>query len=157
MPAWLLGNLHFVIAAIVTAAVLGYLRSRGVRRRVRALREGRPTSFEAFLRGSAPPYPPRWRYGWVEITLGGPTWKPRFSFVRRPIALPANATVESIRKPRGFMENLRTNPECRIVVARAETVTLELAIVMADIPTALESLSSGAGAQWKTPLEYQPG
>ena len=128
--------------------MLAYLRRRGVARREAALREGRPTSFEAFLRGSATPYPRRWRYGWVNVTLGGPTWKPRFSFARQSIQLPVNAAVETIRRPSGFAESFWTNPGCRILVVRADGVTFELAIVAADVPTALESMTSGTGANW---------
>jgi hypothetical protein len=56
--------------------------------------------------------------------------------------------VDSIRRPAGFMENLLTNPDCRIVVACAGDVTVELAIIAADVPTALASLGSGPGANW---------
>jgi hypothetical protein len=148
MPRWLSDILTYGVGALITIAVLGYLRRRGVARREVALREGRPTSFEAFLRGSAAPYPRRWRFGWVSVNLGGPTWKPRFSFARRSIQLPTHATIDSIRRPTGFMESLWTNPGCLIAVVRAGEVKLELAIVAADVPTSLESLASGAGAHW---------
>ena len=140
--------LAYGAVALVTAAVLTYLRSRDIARRQAALREGRPTSFEAFFRGTGHTYPRRWRYGWVSINLAGPTWKPRFSLFRSPIELPPDAIVDRIRPPAGLIENFRTNPGCRIVVAHVGDVTLELAILQADMPTALESLMSGAGANW---------
>jgi hypothetical protein len=148
MPLWLSDVLTYGVGALITTAVLAYLRRRGVARRRRALREGSPTSFEAFFRGGAAPYPRRWRYGWVYVNLAGPTWKPRFSLARRLVQLPGHATVVRIRRPAGLIENFSTNPGCRIVVARADEVTLELAIIAADIPTALETLTSGVGAYW---------
>jgi hypothetical protein len=148
MPGWLLANLHYVVAAIITAAALAYLRRRGVAQRRADLDEGRPATFDAFLRGTAPPYPSRWRYGRVRVKLDGPSWTPRFRFPRRAVPLPPDATLEMIRRPASFKESLLTNPDCRIVVARAGQATVELAIVTADVPTALESLTSSAGCHW---------
>lgn len=75
-------------------------------------------------------------------------WKPGFSLSRKSVQLPSQARVESIRRPAGLVEMFMTNPDCSIVTVRAEDVTVELAIVIADVPTALQSLSSGVGAQW---------
>jgi len=157
MPQWLSDAIQLGIAALITATLLGYLRRRGVARRQSALREGRPTSFEAFLRGNAPPYPRRWRYGWVEVGLGLPTWKPRFSIVRRPIPLPASATVESIRPVSGLVEGILTNPDCAVIVVRAGDVSLELGVVKIDVPTALESLASGTVGAWRIPTRLAAG
>lgn len=153
MPDWLREIVTGGIGVLVTAVILGYWRSRGVARRKAALREGRSTSFEAFIRGSTAPYPRRWRYGWVFVNLEGATWKPRFSLRRRPIPLPAGATVEMLRRPAGFLENLATNPNCHIVVARAGDARLELAIVTSDVPTALQSLT-GPGANWTSAYQF---
>lgn len=139
------------IGAVVTAIILGYLRRRGVARRETALREGRPTSFEAFLRGNAPPYPRRWRYGWVEVNLSLPSWRPRFSIIQRSISLPASATVESIRQVSGVAEGILTNPDCVVMVVRAGDVRLELAVVRIDLPTALQALASGTVGGWRVP------
>ena len=151
MPSWLSEAIQWVIAALITAAILGYLRRRGVARRQNALREGRPTSFDAFLRGNAPPYPRRWRYGRVEVGLGSPSWKPRFSILRRPIPLPASATVESMRRVSGLVEGILTNPDCAVIVVRAGDVSLELAVLNIDVPTAMESLASGTVGAWRVP------
>src|SRR5262252_9718173 len=104
MPHWLIDVLTYGGGALITIVVLTYLRQRGVRRRVNALREGRPTSFEAFLRGTAAPYPRRWRYGWVDVGYGAPDWRPRFSLRRDRIALPASASVAGIRRPKNLRE-----------------------------------------------------
>jgi hypothetical protein len=151
MPQWVSSAIPPAIGVLVTAVVLGYLRRRGVARRQAALREGRPTSFEAWLRGQAPPYPRRWRYGWVEVGLGVPSWKPRFSLMRRPIQLPASATVESIRPVSGLVEGIMTNPGCVVIAVRAGDVSLELAIIKIDVPTAMESLASGTVGAWRVP------
>ncbi len=157
MPQWLSDAIPLVTGAIITSIVLGYLRRRGVARRQTALREGRPASFEAFLRGNVPPYPRRWRYGWVEVDLTLPSWRPRFSIIRRSIPLPASATVESIRRVSGLVEEILTNPDCVVMVVRAGDVRLELAVVRVDVPTALEALASGTVGAWRVPSMLRNG
>jgi hypothetical protein len=157
MPQWLSDAIHLGIPALITATLLGYLRGRGAARRQRPLRECRPTSFKAFLRGNAPPYPRRWRYSWLEVGLGFPTFKPRFSIVRRPITLPASATVESIRPVSGLVESILTNPDCVVIVVRAGDVSLELAVVKINVSTALESLASGTVGTWRVSTRLGTG
>lgn len=152
MPHWLIDGAELGVGTVVTAIILGYIHRRGVTRRKSALREGRPTSFEAFLRGSVAPYPRKWRYGWIDVNLGAASWKPRFSFRRKRIPLPASATVASIRRVAGLVEAIRTNPDCVVIVVRAGDVSLDLAVRNFDLPTALESLSSQSGVAWRVPM-----
>src|SRR5438270_9732484 len=93
-----------VLAAIVTAGLLGYLHRRGTRRRASALREGRPTSFTAFLRAPAAPYPRRWREGVVTLGVGPPVWKASWGLRRSAIPLPVSASVDSLRRVAGIAE-----------------------------------------------------
>jgi hypothetical protein len=149
MPSWLSELISIGVAAALTAVIVGFLRRRALARREAALREGKPTSFEAFLRSNVAPYPRRWRYGWVNVGLGPPLWKPRFSLRRQPVALPASARIEKVRRAAGFKEMLATNPDCSILHARAEHVELELAIMTMDVPSALRALESGSGGGWR--------
>ena len=152
MPHWLSDAITLGVGTVVTAIVLGFIHRRGVARRAAALREGRSTSFEAFLRGSIAPYPRQWRYGWVDVSIGAATWKPRFSIRRRRIPLPASATVVSVRPVAGLVEAIRTNPDCVVVVVRAGDASLELAVRNFDLATALESLASASGIGWRAPV-----
>jgi len=152
MPDWLREILTVAVAAVITAALLGFLRSRGARARRAALGAGKPLKFDAFLRADAAPYPRRWRLGWLMIGVGPPMWKPRFSLLRRPLALPVSATVEQIRRVAGLRETVFVNPECRIIVARAGNVNLELALMEIDVITALQALDSGSGGGWRVPV-----
>lgn len=149
MPRWLIELIPIAIAAALTAVILGFFRRRNLARRESALREGRPTSFEAFLRGKIAPYPRQWRYGWVNVGLGTPSWKPRFSLRRRPVALPTSARIEGIRPVAGFWEMLATNPGYVIVHVRADHVELELAIMAMDLSSAVRALESGSGGGWR--------
>ena len=157
MPQWLSDTIPLGVGTVITAIVLGYMHQRGVARRRAALREGRSTSFEAFLRGSVAPYPRQWRYGWVDVSLGTASWKPRFSVRRRRIPLPASATVVSIRRVAGLVEAIRTNPDCVVIVVRGGDVSLEIAVRDFDLPTALESLGSVSGVAWRVPVELREG
>ena len=114
--------------------------------------KGRPTSFEAFLRGGAAPFPRQWRYGWVDVSLGAASWKPRFSVRRKRIPLPTSATVVSVRRVKGLVEAIRTNPNCAVVVVRAGDASLEIAVLDFDLQTALESLGSASGVGWRVPV-----
>ena len=149
MPQWLSELIPLAIGTVITAVVVGFLRRRGLARREAALRQGRPTSFEAFIRGNVAPYPRRWRYGWVDVGLGPPSWKPRFSLPRERVALPASARIEGIRRVTGIIEMFRTNPGCLILHVRAEHVELDLAIMAMDAPSAVRALESGSGGGWR--------
>jgi len=149
MPRWPIDIISATVAAVITAVILGFLRRRSLARREAALQEGKQTSFEAFFRGKAAPYPRRWRYGWVNVGLGAPSWKPRFSVRRQPVALPVSARIESIRRVAGFKEMLATNPDCSIFHVRAEDLDFELAVMAMDVPSALRALQSGSGGGWR--------
>src|SRR5205823_15111305 len=118
MPDWLREILTVAVAAVITAALLGFLRSRGARARRADLRAGKPLKFDAFLRADAAPYPRRWRLGWLMIGIGPPMWKPRFSLLRRPLALPVSARVEQARRRGGLSETVFDTPARRIIVPR---------------------------------------
>src|SRR2546425_11165220 len=67
VPGWLVDNLHFVVAAVVAAALLAVYhrwRASSLRRRVRL---GGEVTFNAWLRGSTPPYPRRSREGQAQL------------------------------------------------------------------------------------------
>jgi len=149
MPRWLIDLISAVVAAVLTAVIIGFLRRRSLARREAALQEGKQTSFEAFIRGKVAPYPRRWRYGWVNVGLGTPSWKPRFSLRRRPVVLPVSARIESIRHVAGFMEMFATNPDCSVFHVRAEDVDFELAVMAMDVASALRALQSGSGGGWR--------
>ncbi len=85
--------------------------------------------------------------GWLTVNAGPPTWRPRFSVMRRRVVLPMSAAVEKIRAP-DLREGLIVNYECRIIVARAGNVKLELAVFPSDLATAQQAIESGsAGAR----------
>ncbi len=149
MPRWLIDLVSIAIAAALTAVIVGFLRRWGLAHREAALREGKPTSFEAFLRANVAPYPRRWRYGWVNVGLGPPSWKPRFSLRRQPVALSASATIETIRRVAGMKEMLLTNPDCLVLRVRADHLQLELAVMAMDVPSALGALKSRSGGGWR--------
>lgn len=149
MPRWLIDLISIAVGAALAAVILGFLRRWGLARREAALREGRPTSFQAFLRANVAPYPRRWRYGWVNVGFGPPSWKPRFSLRRRPVVLPASASIETIRRVAGLKEMLLTNPDCLVLHVRADHLRLELAIIAMDVPSALRALESGSGGGWR--------
>jgi hypothetical protein len=124
-------------------------------RRARArlgLGVGKPMTFDASLRANAAPYPRRWRMGWMTVNAGPPTWRPRFSVMRRPVGLPMSAVVEKIRAP-SLREGLIVNTECRIIVARAGDVNLELAVFPPDLPAAQQALESGSARGSLRPSE----
>jgi len=112
---------------------------------------GKPFTFDASLRANTAPYPRRWRAGWVTVNAGPPTWKPRFSLIRRRLVLPTPATVDQIRDVDGLREGMSVSPECRVIVARAGDVNLELAVFPIDVPIAQQALESGsAGGTLRT-------
>ena len=147
MPGWLHDFLRAaaepVIVAALTAAVIGFVRRRRAQRRLVDLQIGKSVTFDASLRANTAPYPRRWRMGWLTVNAGPPTWRPRFSVMRRPVVLPMSAIVEQIRTP-SLREGLIVNTECRIIVARAGDVRLELAVFPVDLPTAQQALQSGS-------------
>jgi hypothetical protein len=63
--------------------------------------------------------------------------------MRRPIVLPMSANVERIRQP-SLKEGLIVNTECRVIVAHADGVKLELAVFPVDLPTARQAIESGS-------------
>ena len=60
--------------------------------------------------------------------------------------------MEQIRRVAGLRETVFVNPECRIIVARAGNVSLELALMEIDVITALQALDSGSGGGWRVPV-----
>jgi hypothetical protein len=146
--------LGYGVAAVISAALIAFLRRRHAAAAKAALRAGRPLSFECFLRADAAPYPRRWRYGWVSIGVGLPTWKPRFSLIRPSVTLPASATVEEVRRVNGIWESIVTNPDCWVIVAHADQVTVRLAVLKIDLVTALQALASGSGGGWRVPVPH---
>jgi len=148
MPGWLADFLNTAavgaISAVVLAAVSGSLYMRRARKRLIDLQVGKPATFYASLRANTAPFPRRWRAGWLTVNAGPPSWRPRFSLIRRPIVLPMSATVEEIRAPAGLREGLIVNTESRIMVARAGDVTLELAVFPIDLRTAMQALETGS-------------
>ena len=149
MPGWLRDVASLALGSVVTAIILALLHRRGIVRREAQLRQGRPVSFEAFLRGTAAPYPRRWRYGWVDVGYGAPDWRPRFSLRRDRIALPASASVAGIRRPKNLREMIATNPDFLIVKVKSESGDLELAIRDRDLPTSLRGLETQTGGAWR--------
>jgi len=145
-----------VIAAVVTAALLGYLHRRGTRRRAAALREGRPTSFKAFLRAPAAPYPRRWREGVVTLGVGPPTWKATLGLRRSTLRLPVSASVDSMRGAASFGEKLATTPDSIIVVAHSGEGDVELAVRAFDFRTAIQALEVGTGGAWRINIPLRP-
>jgi len=105
---------------------------------------GKPFTFDASLRANTAPYPRRWRAGWVTVNAGPPTWKPRFSLIRRRLVLPTSATVEQIRDVDGVREGMSVSPGCRVIVARAGDLKLEVAVFPIDVSTARQALESGS-------------
>ena len=144
----------YAVAAVVSAALIAFLRRRRAASARAALQAGRPLSFECFLRADAAPYPRRWRTGWVSVGIGLPTWKPRFSVIRRSVTLPASATVEEVRRVNGIWESIVTNPDCWVIVARADPVTIRLAVLQIDLEIALQALASGSGGGWRVPASH---
>jgi hypothetical protein len=144
MPGWLRQDLLVgAITAVLSAIVAGIINRRRARARLVALQVGKTVSLDASLRGDAAPHPRRWRVGRLTVNAGPPTWRPRFSVMRRPIVLPMSANVERIRQP-SLREGLIVNTECHIIVAHAEGVTLELAVFPVDLPTARQAIQSGS-------------
>ena len=156
MSQWVLQILEAVIAAIITAALLGYIHRRGVRRRSAALREGKPTSFRAFLRGSAPPYPKGWREGVVTLGVGSPEWQPSWGLRRRAVLLPLSASVVSMRRATGARERFATSPDSIIVAISSGEGDLELGIRDFDFRTAMKALDVGSGGGWRTNVQTSP-
>jgi hypothetical protein len=151
MPGWLLQNLHVVVAAIVTAAVLAvYYRWRAAALR-RVVRGGAPVTFSAWLRGPVAPYPRRWREGHVQLGLGAPVWKPQFGIVRRPVQLPMSAVVEQIRRVSGVREIFSVSANCMVMLVHAEEVTIELAVRAPELLSVLQALESRSGGGWRVP------
>jgi len=151
MPSWLVGNLHFVVAAVVTAVLLAVYhrwRASSLRRRVRS---GADVTFNAWLRGSTAPYPRRWREGQVHLGFGAPSWKPRLGIPRRTVALPISAVIEQIRPVSGAREIFSVDANCTVIVARAEDATLELAVHTNELASVLQALESRSGGGWRVP------
>jgi len=148
MPGWLSDHLNDLavgaISSAVVAAFTGFLYVRRARQRVIDLQLWKPVTFDASLRGNTAPYPRRWRLGWLTVNAGPPTWKPRFSLIRKRVVLPMSATVEEVRAPAGLWEALIVNTECRVIVARSGDVKVELAVFPIDVPTACQALESGS-------------
>lgn len=133
-----------VIILVASAAILTFGDWRRNRARLVDLPVGKPFTFDASLRGNTAPYPRRWRAGWVTVNAGPPTWKPRFSVMRRRVVLPMSATVEEIRDVAGLRDGISVDRGCRIIVARAGDVSLELAVFPLDLPAARQALESGS-------------
>ena len=143
MPVWLNDLLGPAAGAAITAVIVGLLGWRRARARAAALQLSKPVTFDAFLRANTAPYPRRWRLGWVTVNAGPPAWRPRFSLRRRPVVLPMSAVVDQIRGLAGIRERIIVNPGCRIIVASAGDVNLELAVFPIDLSTARQALESG--------------
>jgi hypothetical protein len=147
MPSWLSDFLSTVavvaICVVVVAGISRFLDWSGYRKRPVDRQVGKPATFDASLRANRAPYPRRWRAGWLTVNSGPPTWKPRFSLLRRPVVLPASAAVEQIRDVAGLREAFSVNPVCRVILARAGDVNLELAVFPTDVPIARQALESG--------------
>jgi hypothetical protein len=147
MPDWLIEHLSTaaegLILAILTGVFVELLQMRGARKRLVALQVGKAVTFDASLRASAAPYPRRWRAGWLTVNAGPPTWKPRFSVMRRPVVLPMSATVQEIRDV-GLKEGFSVSHACRVIVARAGDLNLELAVFPVDLTTAQQAIESGS-------------
>jgi len=156
MPGWILQNLHFVVAAIVTALVLGvYYRWRAASLR-RAVVSGAPVTFNAFLRGPAAPYPRRWREGKVQLGFGAPVWKPHLAIPRRPVALPLSAVVKEMRPVSGVREILSIRADYMVLVVQGDGMTIELAVRTAELPSVLQALESRSGGGWRVPATGAP-
>lgn len=151
MPGWLTDFLNTLAQHLETGAIglvvviaFGFF-IEWMRARARlGLQVGKPMTFDASLRANAAPYPRRWRAGWVTVNAGPPTWKPRFSLLRRPVVLPMSAAVERIRNVAGLREGLIVNHGCQIIVARAGDLNLELAVFPPDLPAARQALETGS-------------
>lgn len=136
------------IAAALVVSAIGVWRSA---RQLAAAAAGRAVTFDVFLRAGAPPYPRRWRLGWLAVGEGVPSWKPRFSLWQHPIPLPASATVDRIRPLSGLVEAILTNPGCRVVVVDAGDAHLELGVLWAELVPTLRALESATGGGWRVP------
>ncbi|HET7466376.1 MAG TPA: hypothetical protein VFL29_06900 [Candidatus Dormibacteraeota bacterium] len=157
MPLWLTDLLQTVAVGIAgMVAVTVWMAWRASQHR-RAVEAGRPVTFHASLRADAPSYPKRWRAGWLSVGVGPPTWKPRFSILRRPVVLPPSATVLELRRPAGWIEPILVNPSCMVMVVRAEYVRLELAVLEIELAYALRALESGTGGGWRVPRPAPSG
>jgi len=151
MPGWLLQNLHFVVAAIVTAVLLGvYYRWRAAALR-RAVLSGAPVTFNAFLRGPAAPYPRRWREGKVQLGFGAPVWKPHLAILRRPVELPLSAVVKEMRPVSCMREILSISADYIVLLVQADETTIELAVRSAELMSVLQALESRSGGGWRVP------
>jgi len=151
MPGWLVGNLHFVVAAVVAAALLAVYhrwRASSLRRHVRL---GGEVTFNAWLRGSAAPYPRRWREGQVHLGFGAPSWKPRLGIVRRPVALPMSAVVQQIRRVSGVREIFSVDANCMVIVAHGDDATMELGVHTNELASVVQALESRSGGGWQVP------
>jgi hypothetical protein len=152
MPGWLVGNLHFVVAAVVTSAILWVYhrwRASSLRRRVQS---GAEVTFNAWLRGSTTPYPRRFREGQVHLGFGAPSWKPRMGISRRTVELPMSAVVEQIRPVSGVRETFRVAANCMVIVARSDVATVELGVHSNELASVLQALESRSGGGWRVPV-----
>ncbi len=141
-----------VIILMATTLALTFRDWRKARARRFDLPLGKRFTFDASLRANTAPYPRRWRAGWLTVNAGPPTWKPRFSLIRRPVALPMSAIVEQIRDVAG-VEAISVNPGCRIIVARAGPVSFELAVFPIDLRTAQLAVESGSAGGPPAPTQ----
>src|SRR5215470_15093264 len=151
MPGWLAPIVEGAVAAIISAVLVAWIRRRLAARHRLALASGRPFRFDASLQGNVAPYPRHFRAGWVYVGVGAPVWKPRFSVVRRPIHLPMAAVVDEVRQLSGLGEILRVDSACRVIVARAGDVQLDLAVLPREVITVLQAFKSSTGEGWKVP------
>ena len=152
MPDWLSSVLPTIVVGVVSAVAVRALIDWRAGRNRRAVAAGRPATFDAWLRADARPYPKRWRYGFLSLGVGPPTWKPRFSILRRPIVLPPSAEVAKVRRTAGWIEPIVTNPGCVVIVARADGMTLELAVMNFELGTSLRALTAATGGGWRFPV-----
>jgi len=146
---WLTQIIGAAVVAILGGIFAGVYMRFLARRRRRALTAGKSFRFDAALRGNIAPFPRNFRAGWVTVGAGMPTWKPRFSVLRRSIMLPTSAVVERVRPLSGVRENFTINSECQVIVAGAGDVIIELAVLRFDLETALSALASTTGGGWR--------
>jgi hypothetical protein len=104
-----------------------------------------------FLKGSADPYPRRSKQGTLELTRDGITWRPSWSFRRRPI--PINEEIRSVDvreagrsewnvKKGGNAFGVVPVPAFQVVVCKTDRGTLELSVPSTDMGLVLTALRS---------------
>jgi hypothetical protein len=68
-----------------------------------------------------------------------------------PIELPTSAVVEQVRALSGLKEQFTVNEDCRVIVASAGDLLLELAVLSFEVVTALQALALTTGGGWRVP------